>query len=116
MKDEVRIVLVSAAKAAHDRMLTEIKADGKTTINSSKMINWIVNDYFERFFQKRKNVICKAHFNERKCLQEALKIEDQAERFRALRELTKSFTSKKMRANKKINEKKFKTSTESELV
>ena len=37
MSDELRVVLVGAAKAAHDQMLKDAKADGRTTINSSKL-------------------------------------------------------------------------------
>ncbi len=90
MNDELRIVLVGAGKDAHDKMLEAARADGKTSLNSSRLINWIVTDYFARYFQKRKDALCKAHFNERKCLLEAMKIEDPEARRRALQEAARS--------------------------
>lgn len=90
MSDELRIVLVGAAKAAHDQMLAEVLADGRTSISSSKMMNWIAEDYFQHFFQRRKRHLCKEHFNERKCFEAAMKIEDPIERRRALQEAAKS--------------------------
>ena len=90
MNSDVRIVLVGAAKAAHDQMLTDVRADGKTTINSSKLINWIVADYFERYFRGRKKKLCKEHFNERKGFLEAMKIEDPEARRRALQAMAKN--------------------------
>lgn len=90
MNNDVRIVLVGAAKAAHDQMLSEARADGKTSINSSKLINWIVSDYFERFFKSRKTRLCKAHFNSRKCVLEAMKIEDPEKRRRVLQEAVRN--------------------------
>ena len=95
MSNELRVVLVGVAKDAHDRMLDEVRADGKTSINSSRMINWIVSDYFSRVFRKRKDALCKAHFNERKCLMEAMKIEDPEERRRALHEAARSLGTKR---------------------
>jgi hypothetical protein len=90
VNDEVRIVLVGAAKAAHDQMLAEILSDKRTSISSSKMMNWIAVDYFERFFKRRQKQLRKEHFNERKCFQEAMKIEDPAERRRALQEAARN--------------------------
>ena len=89
MTDELRIVLVGGAKKAHDQMLGEVRADGKTTINSSRLINWIVSDYFEHFYQKQKKKLFKENSNSRKCILEAMKIEDPSERRRALQEATK---------------------------
>lgn len=54
------------------------------------MINWIVTDYYSRCFQRRKNALFKAHFNERKCLLEAMKLEDPEERLRALQEAARN--------------------------
>ncbi len=79
-------MLAGAAKTAHDRMLEEILADKRTSISSSRLMNWIAADYFEHFFNRRKEVICREHINERKCLQEAMKVEDPNERRRALQE------------------------------
>lgn len=93
-------MLVGSGKEAHDRMLEEARADGKTTINSSKLINWIVADYFSRFFPKRKGALCKAHFNERKCLLEAMRIEDLAARRRALQEAARSLSQSSPRHKK----------------
>ena len=93
MNNDVRIVLVGAAKAAHDRMLADVRADGKTSINSSKLINWIVADYFARFFQRRKEKLCKEHFNERKGVLDAMKIEDPVERRRALQAVAKNLAA-----------------------
>ncbi len=90
MNDELRIVLVGPGKAAHDRMLEAARADGKTSVNSSRLINWIVADYFARYFQRRKDALCKAHFNERKWLMEAMRIEDPEARRRALQEAARS--------------------------
>lgn len=90
MSEDVRIVLVGAAKAAHDKMLIDVRADGKTTINSSKLINWIVSDYFEHSFQRRKKKLCKEHFNSRKCVIEAMKNGDPEEMRRALQEAARN--------------------------
>jgi hypothetical protein len=90
MSGDVRIVLVGAAKAAHDRMLADVRSDGRTSINSSKLINWIVSDYFAHFFARRKKTLCKEHYNERKGFLAAMKIEDPAARRLALRELARS--------------------------
>ena len=95
MNNDLRIVLVGAAKAAHDTMLTEVKADGRTTINSSKLINWIVLDYFNRYFQQRKSVLCKEHFNSRKFVMEAMKTGDPDELRRAFKAAAKSLASPK---------------------
>ncbi len=94
MSDELRIVLTGAAKEAHDKMLDETR-NGKTSINSSRLINWIVADYFARYFHKRKEAICKAHFNARKHLLEAMKIEDPEKRRRALQEAARNLASKR---------------------
>lgn len=85
-------MLVGSAKEAHDRMLKEIRNE-KTSINSSRLINWIVADYFTRYFERRKDALCKAHFNERKRLLEAMKIEDPEVRRRALQEVARSLTA-----------------------
>lgn len=100
MNDELRVVLVGQGKEAHDRMLEVARGDGKTSINSSRLINWIVADYFARYFQKRKDALCKAHFNERKCLLEAMKIEDPEARRRALQEAARSLAAKRPRGEK----------------
>jgi hypothetical protein len=99
MSEELRIVLVGAAKVAHDRMLEEVRS-GMTSINSSRLINWIVADYFARYFQKRKNALCKAHFNERKYLLEAMKIEDPEQRRRALQEAARNLGLNRQRQKK----------------
>lgn len=91
--EEFRIVLSGRAKAAHDTMLAEILSDKRTSISSSRLINWIVVDYFEQLFRRRKKQLCKEHFNERKCLQEAMKIEDPEGRCRALQEAVKLLSS-----------------------
>lgn len=101
MSDELRIVLVGSGKEAHDRMLEAARADGKTSLNSSRLINWIVTDYFTRYFEKRKDALCKAHFNERKHLLEAMKIEDPEERRRALQEAARNLAAKRPRGKKK---------------
>lgn len=90
MNDELRILLVGPGKDAHDRMLEAARADGKTSINSSRLINWIVADYFARYFQRRKDALRRAHFNERKWLMEAMRIEDPEARRRALQEAARS--------------------------
>lgn len=82
--------MVDKAKAAHDQMLGEARADGKTTISSSKLINWIVVDYFEHFFPMRKKKLCQEHFNSRKCVLEAMKIGDPEEMRRALQEAVRT--------------------------
>lgn len=110
MNDEVRIVLVGAAKAAHDQMLAEILSDKRTSISSSKMMNWIAVDYFERFFKRRQKQLCKEHFNERKCFLEAMKIEDPEARRRALQEAAKSLGA----ATKAPRRQKKKTAAESD--
>ena len=106
MNDDVRIVLVGAAKAAHDQMLAEARADGKTTISSSKLINWIVSDYFDRFFSKRKQQLCKEHFNSRKCVLEAMKIEDPEARRCALQEAARALGALTKEARTKKSESK----------
>ena len=93
MSDELRIVLVGAAKAAHDQMLAEILSDKRTSISSSKMMNWIALDYFEHFFKRRKKHLCKEHLNDRKCFEEAMRIENPLERRRALQEAARSLGS-----------------------
>lgn len=100
VNDELRIVLVGQGKEAHDRMLEATRADGKTSINSSRLINWIVADYLTRYFQKRKDALCKAHFNERKYLLEAMKIENPEERRRALQEAARSLGRSSLRRKK----------------
>lgn len=89
--------MIGSGKKAHDRMLEAARADGKTSLNSSRLINWIVVDYFSRYFPRRKDALCKAHFNERKCLLEAMKIEDPDSRRRALREAARSLTGNRPR-------------------
>lgn len=96
MSNDLRIVLVGPAKAAHDKMLEEVR-NGKTSINSSRLINWIVADYLARYFPKRKDALCKAHFNERKHLLEAMKIEDPEARWRALQEAARNLAAKRSR-------------------
>ena len=103
MSDELRIVLVGLGKEAHDQMLEAARADGKTTINSSKLINWIVADYFSRYFSKRKDALRKAHFNERKCLLEVMKIEDPEARRRALQETARSLAKSHPRPKKELS-------------
>jgi hypothetical protein len=99
VSDELRIVLTGPAKEAHDKMLVEAR-NGKTSINSSGLINWIVTDYFARYFERRKDALCKAHFNERKHLLEAMKIEDPEERRRALQEAARNLgRSRRRRKN-----------------
>lgn len=97
VNDELRIVLVGSGKEAHDRMLEAARADGKTSLNSSRLINWIVADYFARYFPKRKDALCKAHFNERKCLLEVMKIEDPEVRRRALQVAARSLSQNRPR-------------------
>jgi len=104
MNDDVRIVLAGRAKAAHDEMLKEARSDGKTTINSSRLINWIVSDYFERFFQRRKKKLCNAHFNSRKCLLEAMKSNDPEAVRRALKETARNLAP----ANENLRSRKSK--------
>lgn len=99
MSDDLRIVLVGPAKEAHDKMLEEAR-NGKTSINSSRLINWIVADYFARYFKRRKDALCKAHFNERKHLLEALKIEDPEARRRALQEAARNLGRSRPRGKK----------------
>lgn len=106
MNNDVRIVLVGTAKVAHDQMLADVRADGKTTINSSKLINWIVADYFERYFRGRKKKLCREHFNGRKGFLEAMKIENPEERRRALQAVAKHLTP----VNSVRNKRKFKAS------
>lgn len=115
MSDELRIVLVGSGKDAHDRMLEAARADGKTTINSSKLINWIVADYFSRYFPKRKDALCKAHFNERKCLLEAMKIEDPEERRRALQETARSLAANRPRPKKERSSDKENSAANDEM-
>ena len=103
MNDELRIVLIGAAKEAHDKMLAEAR-NGKTSINSSRLINWIVTDYCARYFQKRKDALCRAHFNERKYLLEAMKIEDPERRRRALQEITRNLVAKRPREKRNKQE------------
>lgn len=103
-------MLVGAAKAAHDQMLAEILSDKRTSISSSKMMNWIAVDYFERFFKRRQKQLRKEHFNERKCFQEAMKIEDPEARRRALQEIAKSLGA----AAKAPRRKKQKIASESD--
>ncbi len=100
MSDELRIVLVGSGKEAHDRMLEAARADDKTSLNSSRLINWIIADYFARYFHKRKDALCKAHFNERKCLLEVMRIEDPEARRRALQEAARKLSSSSQRRNK----------------
>ena len=90
MTDELRIVLVGQAKEAHDKMLAEIRADDRATINSSKLINWIVADYFENFFEKRRKKICKAHLNSRKYLLAVMRGKDPLAIRKALQELARN--------------------------
>lgn len=90
MSDDLRIVLVGPAKQAHDKMLAEVRADDKATINSSKLINWIVADYFEHFFEKRKKKICKAHLNSRKYMLAVMKGNDPQAIRKALQELARN--------------------------
>lgn len=90
MSEELRIVLVGAAKAAHDRELAELQKDERISINSSRLVNWIVLDYCERYIAARRKQLAKAHFNERKCFEAAMRIADPEERRRALREAAKS--------------------------
>jgi hypothetical protein len=90
MSDEIRVVLAGPAKVAHDQMLRDAKADGKTKINSSKLINWIVVDYFNLMFDKRKQQLCKEHFDSRKCVLEALKTKDSEAIRQALEEAAKN--------------------------
>jgi len=94
MSDELRVVLVGAAKTAHDQMLEEARS-GMTSINSSQMINWIVADYFNRYYSKRKGALCQAHFNERRYILEAMKIEDPEQRRRALQEAARNLALKR---------------------
>ena len=95
MNDELRIVLVGSAKKAHDKMLAEVRADDKATINSSKLINWIVADYCENFFEKRKNKICKAHINSRKYMLAVMKGNDPQAIRKALQELARNIAPSK---------------------
>jgi len=106
VNDELRIVLIGPGKEAHDRMLEAARADGKTSVNSSRLINWIVADYFARYFQRRKDALCKAHFNERKWLMEALRIEDPEARRRALQEAARSLTVSRPRKKKELSTEK----------
>lgn len=89
-------MLTGPAKEAHDKMLEEAR-NGKTSINSSRLINWIVADYFARYFLKRKEALCKAHFNERKHLLEAMKIEDPEQRRRAIQEAARNLGRSRLR-------------------
>jgi hypothetical protein len=92
--EELRIVLVGESKIDHDKMLNELRMDQTVSINSSRLINWIVHDYFENFYPKRKAKILKAHFNSRKCVLEAMKKNDPKEVSRALRELARNLDPK----------------------
>ena len=83
------------AKEAHDKMLNEVRSDGKTTINSSKLVNWIVSDYFENFFRRRRKALCKEHFNSRKCLLDAMKGDDPEKLKQALQEAARNLGKKK---------------------
>lgn len=112
MSEEIRVVLVGAAKAAHDQMLAEILADRRTSISSSRLLNWIAVDYFEHFFKRRKKQLCKEHFNERKCLQEAMKLDDPEMRRKALQEAVNILEAtqtgprkKKQNSSKPVDEK-----------
>ena len=95
MSDDLRIVLVGPGKDAHDKMLAEIRADEKATINSSKLINWIVADYFENFFEKRKKKICKAHLNSRKYMLAVMKGNDPQAIRKELQELARNIAPAK---------------------
>lgn len=93
-------MLVDRAKDAHDQMLSQVREDTRTTINSSKMINWIVADYFEHFFSRRKKNLCQAHFNSRKYVLDAMKNGDPEELRRALKEAARSLNSFKTKKKK----------------
>lgn len=112
MSDELRIVLVGAAKAAHDQMLGEMQGDKRISINSSRLINWIVLDYCQRYFPTRKKQLTKAHFNERKCLLAAMRIEDLEERRRALQEAARSLIRASNLQPKKARKTAFKNDNE----
>jgi len=114
MSDGVRIVLFGAAKAAHDQMLAEALLDNRLSISSSKLMNWIAVDYFENFFKKRKRRLCKEHLNERKCFQEAMKIEDPGERRRALQDTLKALGAPTMQPRRK-RQKPFQEGNEPEM-
>ena len=90
MSEELRIVLVGAAKAALDRELAELQKDERISINASKLGNWIILDYCERYIEARRKQLAKAHFNERKCFEATMRIADPEERRCALREAAKS--------------------------
>ena len=93
MSEDLRIVLVGAAKAAHDLMLAEVKDDARTSINSSKLINWLVQDYFKRFYIKRKKALIKDHLNSKKWILEVMKTGNATEIRRALHETARHFKS-----------------------
>ena len=105
MSDEIRIVLVGPAKQAHDQMLQDAKADGKTKINSSKLINWIMADYFNLMFDKRKQQLCKEHFNSRKCVLEAMKTNDPEAIRQALEEAAKNLAHAPSKMSRKARHK-----------
>jgi hypothetical protein len=107
MSDGIRIVLVGRAKTAHDQMLAEIQADKRTSISPSKLINWIVTDYFERLFELRKGQLCHEHLNERKYVLEAMRIENPVERRRALQEAARVLNA----ASRPQRERRKKTSS-----
>lgn len=93
MSDELRIVLVGAAKAALDRALADLQRDERISVNSSKLANSIVLDYCERYLRARKRYLVEAHLNERKCFEIAMRIEDPEARRRALREAAMAISS-----------------------
>lgn len=93
MSNELRIVLVGPAKEAHDKMLTEIRRNESVSINSSKLINCVVADYFRSCFKTRKSKILKEHVNSRKYLRELLKREEPHAIERALRAISRKLSA-----------------------
>lgn len=73
-KKMVRAAFNGEAKTAHDEMLIQLKSSGKyIKINTSKLVAWIILRYFEKYFNKEKEIIIKEHFDSKEYLLSAVK-------------------------------------------
>ncbi len=68
-----RIALNEAAKRDTKLMLQNLLEDeGHVRLNASKLVSWIVCEFYKDLFEKKKEVIKKTHFNHKEFLKKAL--------------------------------------------
>jgi len=98
-----RVILDEGAKQALSSMYEEIKIESCVKITPSRLASWIIYDFYENYFEKRKNKIKKDHFNSKEYLKKVVQNIEEGSDIEAVLKSTLS-KLKPARAKKKEND------------